>query len=78
MVETSTVPPGATAMKPASNAASRWAARSRPLKMSRRSASVLQTDQGLMWLARKSSGTARPVIAHRPSQYSNRPRRKTS
>ena len=78
MVETSTVPSGATVMKPASKAASRWAARSKPLKTSRRSASVLQAAQGMMWLARKSSGTARPVIAHRPSQYSNRPRRKTS
>ena len=41
--------------------------------MSRRSASVLQSTQGLMWLARRSSGTSRPVIAQRPSQYSNKP-----
>src|SRR4051812_35880979 len=44
-----------------------------PLQTSRRWASVSQSAQGSMWLARGSAGGTTPVTVHRPSHRSRRP-----
>jgi hypothetical protein len=54
--------------RPWSKAASQRAERSRPLWTSRRSASEAQSDQGLMWEARRRGTSLMPVRGQRPCQ----------
>ena len=63
-------PPPSKEIRCASNAASRCAASNRPLCTSSRSASLLHSAQGMMWLARSSRGWLTPVTAQARSQNS--------